>query len=59
EPVTINGDGAQRRDFVYVADVVAHLLAAMRRLEEARAPRHRLEQRLERRRASGADVEGV
>lgn len=39
EPVTINGDGAQRRDFVYVADVVAHLLAAMRRLEKARAPR--------------------
>ncbi len=39
EPVTINGDGAQRRDFVHVSDVVAHLLAAMRRLEDAQAPR--------------------
>ncbi|MDE2333857.1 MAG: NAD-dependent epimerase/dehydratase family protein [Rhodospirillales bacterium] len=29
--VTIHGDGEQTRDFVFVADVVAHLLAAMRR----------------------------
>jgi UDP-glucose 4-epimerase len=28
-PITINGDGGQTRDFVYVADVVAALLAAM------------------------------
>jgi UDP-glucose 4-epimerase len=27
--VTLHGDGGQTRDFVYVADVVAHLLAAM------------------------------
>ena len=32
EAVTLHGDGGQTRDFVYVADVVAHLLAAMRRL---------------------------
>jgi UDP-glucose 4-epimerase len=31
-PVTLHGDGGQTRDFVYVADVVAHLLAAMTRL---------------------------
>jgi UDP-glucose 4-epimerase len=30
-PVTIFGDGGQTRDFVYVADVVRHLLAAMER----------------------------
>jgi len=30
-PVTINGDGLQTRDFVYVGDVVRHLLAAMAR----------------------------
>lgn len=30
KPITINGDGEQTRDFVYVADVVNHLLAAMR-----------------------------
>jgi UDP-glucose 4-epimerase len=29
EPVTVFGDGAQTRDFVYVADVVAALLAGM------------------------------
>ena len=31
EPVTIYGDGRQTRDFVYVADVVAAVLAALRR----------------------------
>lgn len=31
--VCVHGDGRQLRDFVYVADVVAHLRAAMRRLE--------------------------
>jgi UDP-glucose 4-epimerase len=30
--ITINGDGAQTRDFIYVADVVAHLMAAMAKL---------------------------
>ena len=30
--VTIHGDGGQTRDFVYVADVVSHLQAAMDRL---------------------------
>ena len=40
-PVRIHGDGQQSRDFIFVADVVAHLLAAMVRLgagedEEAR-----------------------
>jgi UDP-glucose 4-epimerase len=33
--VTLHGDGGQTRDFVYVADVVAHLLAAMTRLGAA------------------------
>ena len=28
-PVTVHGDGGQTRDFVYVADVVVHLMAAM------------------------------
>ncbi len=31
--VSVHGDGLQTRDFVYVADVVAHLLAAMARLD--------------------------
>ena len=31
EPVTIYGDGHQSRDFVYVGDVVAAILAALRR----------------------------
>ncbi len=31
-PITIHGDGRQTRDFVFVADVVAHLLAGMRLL---------------------------
>ena len=30
--VTINGDGRQTRDFVYVADIVEHLLAGMERI---------------------------
>ncbi len=34
-PVTLHGDGLQSRDFVFVADVVAHLLASMRHLEPA------------------------
>lgn len=29
QPITVNGDGGQSRDFVYVADVVRHLVAAM------------------------------
>jgi UDP-glucose 4-epimerase len=29
QPITLHGDGLQTRDFVYVADVVRHLLAAM------------------------------
>lgn len=29
QQITINGDGGQSRDFVYVADVVRHLVAAM------------------------------
>jgi UDP-glucose 4-epimerase len=33
--VMVHGDGGQTRDFVFVADVVAHLLAGMRRLEAA------------------------
>lgn len=33
ETITINGDGGQYRDFVYVADVVRHLVAAMQRME--------------------------
>ena len=35
-PVRIHGDGHQSRDFVFVADVVAHLVAAMARLGESR-----------------------
>jgi UDP-glucose 4-epimerase len=37
--VTIFGDGEQVRDFVFVGDVVAHLVAAMRRLHGAAQPR--------------------
>ncbi len=33
EEITLHGDGGQTRDFVHVSDVVAHLLAGMRRLE--------------------------
>ena len=35
-PVRVHGDGEQSRDFVFVADVVAHLVAAMARLGETR-----------------------
>ena len=34
-PVRVHGDGGQTRDFVFVADVVAHLRAAMAKLAEA------------------------
>ncbi len=33
--VTVHGDGGQTRDFVFVSDVVAHLVAAMAYLERA------------------------
>ena len=33
--LSVHGDGGQTRDFVYVADVVAHLQAALARLGEA------------------------
>ncbi len=33
-PITLHGDGSQTRDFVFVADVVAHLMAGMRHLGE-------------------------
>lgn len=32
-PITLFGDGEQTRDFIYVRDVVAHLMAAMQQLE--------------------------
>jgi UDP-glucose 4-epimerase len=32
QSLLVHGDGGQTRDFVYVADVVAHLVAAMQRL---------------------------
>ena len=32
EAIMVHGDGGQTRDFVYVSDVVAHLVAGMRRL---------------------------
>jgi UDP-glucose 4-epimerase len=34
-PIEIHGDGGQTRDFVYVADAVAHLIAAMGKAGEA------------------------
>lgn len=33
-PVTLHGDGSQTRDFVFVGDVVEHLLAGMRHLAD-------------------------
>lgn len=35
-PVTIYGDGEQSRDFIYVGDIVAGLIAAMERMLDAR-----------------------
>lgn len=35
EPVLVNGDGMQSRDFVYVGDVVRHLMAGMALLHAA------------------------
>ncbi len=35
QPVVVNGDGGQSRDFVFVGDVVSHLLAGMARLHGA------------------------
>ncbi len=40
DPVELFGDGGQTRDFVFVADVVAALLAAMARPSEAAALAH-------------------
>ena len=34
KPIRVFGDGQQSRDFVFVSDVVAHLVAAMTRLED-------------------------
>lgn len=34
-PILVHGDGRQSRDFIFVSDVVAHLVAAMRKLEAA------------------------
>jgi UDP-glucose 4-epimerase len=31
-PITVHGDGKQTRDFVFVSDVVAHLVASMRQI---------------------------
>ena len=38
EGLTLHGDGSQTRDFIHVSDVVAHLVAAMRRLRAAQGP---------------------
>lgn len=38
EAITIFGDGSQTRDFVYVADVVEHLMASMKRLHTGAVP---------------------
>jgi len=38
QPITIFGDGEQTRDFVYVMDVVAHLMAAMHVLDSDMMP---------------------
>ncbi len=34
EELVVHGDGLQMRDFIHISDVVAHLLAAMRRLDQ-------------------------
>jgi UDP-glucose 4-epimerase len=36
-PVVVNGDGQQTRDFIYIDDVIRHLLGAMARLRETPA----------------------
>ena len=33
--ITIDGDGSQTRDFIYVADIVRHLMAGMTQLQKA------------------------
>ncbi len=38
QDITIFGDGGQSRDFIYVADVVAHLIAAMEQHHASNAP---------------------
>ncbi len=40
QPITINGDGNQSRDFVYVGDVVTHLMAAMARCHSDSVANH-------------------
>lgn len=35
EPITIFGDGEQSRDFIYVGDVVNHLITAMKKVDGA------------------------
>lgn len=37
EAISINGDGQQTRDFIYIGDVVAGLLASMDRMRKAQA----------------------
>ena len=36
EPIQVHGSGRQSRDFIYVADIVAYLLAGMRALRDGR-----------------------
>lgn len=38
QSVTLNGDGAQTRDFIHVSDVVSHLIAAMTLLHAGNVP---------------------
>ena len=42
QAISVHGDGRQTRDFVFVADVVQHLLAGMALLERAAAPQAHL-----------------
>ncbi len=42
QAIAVHGDGRQTRDFVFVADVVQHLLTGMALLERAAAPQARL-----------------
>ena len=57
ETLSVHGDGRQTRDFVFVADVVAHLRAAMARLapQGCRPGRHGGVQRLHRPRHQRAE----